>query len=151
MRAVNHVAAGAVIVASISNPLVSLPLAFLAHFALDALPHSGDVKENESRQLVLQRYILPVDILAGLLLLLAIVLWYPENPWLVAFGGVLCASPDLGHLPRFVRFLRTGKAMPPTDRISRFHTAIQWCERPWGYFVEIPFLAVMVYLLFANT
>ena len=34
-----HIIAGAVVAAKIWNPLLGLPLAFLSHFLLDALPH----------------------------------------------------------------------------------------------------------------
>ena len=34
-----HILAGAVVAAKISNPVIGLPLAFLSHFLLDALPH----------------------------------------------------------------------------------------------------------------
>jgi hypothetical protein len=150
MRAVVHVAAGAVIVANISNPWISLPLAVAAHFILDALPHYGDIKAHRAQQLAAQRFAVPVDALAALLMLLAIVLFYPANPLLVALGGILCASPDLGHIFPFVRYLRTGEASVSKDWLSRFHDRIQWCERRWGLVVELPFLVVMLFVLFAN-
>jgi hypothetical protein len=33
--------AGAIIALAISQPLIALPLAFVSHFVLDALPHYG--------------------------------------------------------------------------------------------------------------
>jgi hypothetical protein len=150
MRAVTHVAAGAVIVANISNPWISLPLAVVAHFVLDTLPHYGDVKSHRAQQLAKQRYEVPLDALAGLLVLLAVIVWYPVNPLLVALGGVLCASPDLWHIYPFVRYLRTGDSSVPADWLSKFHDRIQWCERRWGLAVELPLLAILIYILFAN-
>lgn len=150
MRAVVHVAAGAAIVATIQNPWISLPVAVLSHFVLDALPHYGDIKAHRAQQLAEQRWAVPLDALAALVVLLAIVIVYPDQPWLVALGGVLCASPDIGHVFPFVRYLRTGDASPARDWLSRFHDKIQWCERRWGIAVELPFLAVMLYVLFAN-
>lgn len=150
MRAVTHVAAGAVLVAQVGNPWISLPLAVVLHFVLDALPHYGDVKSHRAKQLAEQRIAVPIDATAALGLLVAIMLAYPTNPALVALGGILCASPDLWHVYPFVRYLRSGDASVPHDKLSRFHDRIQWCERRWGLFVEVPFLAVLIFVLFAN-
>lgn len=150
MRAVVHVSAGAVIVASISNPWISLPLAVVAHFALDALPHYGDIKAHRAQQLAEQRWAVPLDAFAGLVVLIAIILFYPDNSWLVALGGVLCAIIDLWHVPAFIDYVRNGNSGLPSDWLSRFHDKIQWCERRWGIAVELPFLVVMLYVLFAN-
>ena len=60
MTATNHVVTGIAIVALVPNPAISLPLAFLAHFALDALPHFGD-RKHRSKSLDRLRYVLPID------------------------------------------------------------------------------------------
>ena len=143
-------AAGALVVAVIDNPWIALPLALVVHFGLDMLPHYGDVRENEHRMLAEQHIAIPIDVVLALLVLGAIIVWYPESPWLVALGGVICASPDLTQVPRYIRFLRTGDSTIPNNWFIRFHLAIQRYERRWGIFVELPILLLMLYLLFAN-
>jgi hypothetical protein len=43
-----HVATGAAISTLIANPLMSVPIAFGSHFALDAIPHWHDIVRGES-------------------------------------------------------------------------------------------------------
>ena len=43
----NHMVTGAVIALVVKQPALALPLAFLSHFVLDALPHYGERGEEQ--------------------------------------------------------------------------------------------------------
>lgn len=146
MTATNHVVTGSLLAATLKNPAVALPLAFLLHFVLDALPHFGD-RSDPDISIARLRWILPFDAAMAAAVLLVIVLMQPDHWLVIALGGVLCASPDLFHIPRYVRYLRTGKSSPYRDWFSRFHDWIQWGERPWGIYIEAVWLVVFGTLL----
>lgn len=139
MTATNHVLTGVLIVALVPNPLISLPLAFLAHFVLDALPHFGDT-HNRAAVFKNLKYILAADMLIASAVLLAILGLQPANWPLLILGGVLCASPDLMWMPNYLRYL-LHKPTKPSNWLMRFHTWIQWGERPWGILVELVWFA----------
>lgn len=146
MTATNHVLAGAVIAAAVHQPAIALPLAFLSHFLLDALPHYGD-REDPARALARLKWVLPVDSAVALAVLLSLVLLGPLHWQIVVLGGVLGASPDLLQIPRYIRYLRTGNSAPDKDWLSRFHHIIQWGERSWGIFAEIIYAGILLVLL----
>ncbi|CAN5153769.1 hypothetical protein BH09PAT3_BH09PAT3_5740 [soil metagenome] len=149
MTATNHVVTGCLVAAVITNPLIALPLAVILHFVLDALPHYGE-RGNAGKALGRLKYILPVDALAGLSVMAIVYFQHPEHVFTIIAGGILCASPDLLQIPRYIRYLTTKNAEPYNDPISRFHHYIQWGERPWGYLVEAPWFGSMFYLLLAR-
>ena len=141
MTATNHVVTGIAIVALVPNPAIGLPLAFLAHFALDALPHFGD-RKHRSKSLDRLKYVLPIDMALAAVPLVLLAILQPEHWFLLVVGGVLCASPDLMWIPKYVRHLR-GLPEAPKNWLMRFHSWIQWGERPWGIWVELAwFIAV---------
>ncbi len=146
MTATNHVLTGAVIAASVHQVWVALPLALLAHFVIDALPHYGD-KYNPAKAFANLKWLLPIDAALAGAVLLSLVFLQPVHWQIIVLGGVLCASPDLLQIPRYIRYLKTGNTAPDTDWLSRFHDFIQWGERSWGIFVELAYAGVLLVLL----
>ena len=133
MTAPNHALTGALIGLTVSNPLLALPLAFLSHFALDAIPHY-DPPEQDKAKLFNSRRFFVEFLLIGALLCLALVLllaWRRPEHWVVAaICAFLATSPDLFWIPRYRR-ARKGKTMPPTRNIFlRFHSWVQWKTGP---------------------
>lgn len=134
MTATNHVVTGAIVGTIITNPLLALPLAFLLHFVLDALPHFGlPFDQHTTRRF---KIIILSDVTLALAFLLSICVMRPENWVLLIACAVACASPDLVWLPRWLNELR-GKKNPPLGKIVAFHSRIQWGERSWGWIIEI--------------
>jgi hypothetical protein len=131
------------------NPWLALPLALVSHFAMDALPHYGD-RYNPPAAFRRLKLMLPFDMLLAFMVLVLIILTHPDH-WPVAVaGGVLAASPDLGSIPLFVRYLRSGKIRRSTTWFHRFHTCLQWGERLWGAWIELSWFAVFGSLLLAR-
>ncbi len=138
MTATNHAVTGALIAAVVDKPVLALPLAFLSHFMLDALPHLGADTRGRKFQ-----YTLAFDVIMASSFLLSIVLLQPPGWLLLLAGAIVAMLPDVVWAPYYFLELQ-GKRQPtdPLDPFSQFHSRIQWGERPWGYLVEILWFAV---------
>lgn len=147
MTASNHVVTGAFLGAVIVNPVVALPLAFAAHFVLDALPHLGLDSHTDKKFL----YVLCADTGLAMAVLLTIVILQPNNWPVIVLSGIACASPDLMWLPRWLIEMK-GKKPKAMGPIRRFHAKIQWAEREtwWGLTSEIVWFCLMFGLLAKN-
>ena len=143
MTGTNHALTGAVIVAIISVPVIALPLAFLSHFALDTLPHFGEIY-NKRKALSKSIWIIDAVLLTFLLVGLII-----STNWLLLAGALLALSPDFAWVYRFVVSEKFGKLPPkPTNRFNKFHAGIQKLETKQGLVVEILwFMSFSVILL----
>jgi hypothetical protein len=139
MTATNHAITGALIGLSIGNPAVAIPLAFISHFALDAIPHYDQAEQDMAKRLGSKQFIYEQLILgAGLCLslVIALAITHPRH-WLVASVCAFAAtSPDLFWIPRFVHVKRTGKDLLPSNWFLRFHHWIQWKTGPQLWWVE---------------
>lgn len=133
MTGLNHAATGALVAVAVKQPALALPLAFLAHFAVDAVPHW-----NYGVRGRLRRVIMSIDLLgsASLLVVLALILTTPA--WLVIACGFLCILPDAFWLPEILY----GK--PPVihkytliGSVREFHRKIQWSETSRGLIFEV--------------
>lgn len=154
MTATNHALTGAVIVAAVSNPVISLPLALLSHFVLDSLPHFGahTVAQPGKREF---NAILMTDGLLLLSLLIVLVIagrsvdltW-----WLLPLGGMLGAAPDIMWAQHYQDDIKGNTKQ--WGFVRTFHKQIQRWERSWGWIVEalwfVCFVIVLNQLLFST-
>lgn len=143
MTASNHVVTGALIGAAIANP-VAIPLAFFAHFLLDALPHYS-VDEHTGQKFI---FVLSADAGLASAVLITVFLLQPQNWLLIILCGIACASPDLMWLPRWIVELR-GKKPKPMGVVRKLHANIQWAEQEvwWGILVEAVWFSSMLILI----
>ena len=147
MRAINHALTGAVIGLSISTPYAAVPLAFVSHFALDALPHYGE--ENADLTTTGFKLSLIADALLCFVLVLLLVVAKPEN-WLVAaVCAFVATAPDFASIRRYV-WAQKGKKLEPQNWFTRFARNIQWGERTWGWIVEAAWFLAMLAVLSAH-
>lgn len=121
MLSTPHLLVGAAIVKTIPNPVISLPLAFLSHFALDYIPH-WDGSPKTPFSLKTTGWII-VDYFIGSMIVILLTVSL-ENQLLICFGAFL------GTLPDFI--LGTYRHLEPTlskyslIRIpNQFHMSIQ--------------------------
>lgn len=145
MTATNHALTGAVIALGIRQPMAAVPLAFLSHFVLDALPHfgipGGDVFERNRRAIT--KVVFAVDAVLVIVAFLWLGLMHHQvSNWLLLGCAFVAYLPDVLWLPRFIREVRT-HAWRPGGWFIRFHQGIQWGERPWGVVVELVWLVGM--------
>lgn len=160
MTATNHALAGALIAMAVKKPELALPLAFLSHFALDALPHYNppnltkntfrNYQDAWSKKLRLRgfRIIFASDMILFVSVLVAVPWLSPAgvSPLTVFFSALAGASPDFDGGLRFL-LRRLGvmhSKSKENDWFSRFHIIVQWMERPWGIYVEGAFLVALI-------
>jgi hypothetical protein len=144
MTASNHVVTGAVIAAVIDKPIIALPLAFISHFVLDALPHFGWEKRDRTFL-----FILAADMAIAASVLLSIMMLQLLNWPLLVAAGIIASSPDLLWLYYLVYDLKgTQKAKGP---FARFASKIQWSETTWGIIMETAWFLGGVIFLFQLT
>lgn len=137
MTGSNHVVAGAIIAASVSQPAIAIPAAFASHFVMDALPHYGD---NTGRSWLSRHFhvILTIDAIICALFLLGLVIFQPASWLLLIICAIIAVSPDFLWLPYYLADLR-GQVRPESP-LARLFKWIQWGERPWGIYIEIAWL-----------
>ncbi len=146
MTGINHVLTGALLVSSVSEPAIALPVAFVSHFVLDMMPHFGVDKDNPHR--VLDRiWLIDAVAITGFLLLLF--LSDVQNKLLILAGGAVALSPDFVWVYRFVVMERFGKKPPVKVRgkFNHMHASIQTREFRRGLIVEVPVLAFLIWLV----
>ena len=154
MMAINHAVTGALLGATVHQPAAALPLAFLSHFLLDAVPHYDPVTGSKadvinSKKFFREQILINGTLCVALVLILAID--QPEYWLLMAVCAFLGASPDLMWVPRYFQVKRTGRDKPSRNGLLRFHSFIQWSTGPQFLWVELLWLAVscgcLVYFL----
>ncbi len=140
MTAVNHIMTGALLAATIRQPVLAVPLAFLSHFVLDALPHFGVAAKSiaERNKNWLFRTVLSLDVVltAATIVLLPMYFMVKVSVGLLLACMTAAWLPDLAWIRCFLRELRTNIRVPEKG-FSWFHAAIQRYERPWGLAVEV--------------
>lgn len=121
MLSTPHLLVGAAIIVAIPNPAISLPLAFISHFALDSIPHwDGSPKAPFNKKTTLG---IILDYAFGI----TIVFWLSfglANHLLILLGAFLATLPDfiLGTYRHFVSlFSKYSFLRVPNE----FHMTIQ--------------------------
>lgn len=161
MTATNHALTGAAIAMLIKRPELAIPMAFLSHFALDAIPHYNppamtkkqfkNYEDAWAKKLHNKTFlvIFPLDMLLFLGVLIITPLLAPAHvsPLTVFFSAIAAASPDFdGGLKFLLRhFGLMRKKAREAGQFSRFHIWLQWMERPWGIYVEMGWLAFVLW------
>ena len=146
MTATNHALSGAIIGLTITQSAIALPLAFVSHFILDAVPHFGiRFYESERKRRLFHIYLL-VD--ATLLAVVMVSLFFAGAGWL-AFGCLFLAGcPDFVQAYKYL-FDKNFRVMPSQEhRFTRFHKKIQWNETLKGIFIEAPLAVAMFTVIF---
>lgn len=146
MRAFNHALSGALVGLTVAEPLLAAPLAFLSHFAQDAVPHY-DLPGTEKARLTAPQFTTQLVLDAGLCLLLvaALALARPER-WLQAcICAFLAASPDLMWLPKF-KAAQKGRERGNRYWWERFHSRVQWKTGPQLWWVEVAWCLAGLYV-----
>ena len=140
-----HVALGVAIAVAIPNPLISIPLAFASHFALDMVPHWNPHINTEMKKYGKltnpSLFIIAVDLALALLLTIFI---GKTNPYiyLASFMSIL---PDIAEGPYFLYGWRNKYL----DIILRFQRSIQANANIfWGLLTQIIILVACIIWIF---
>ena len=149
MTATNHAATGALLALIIKEPILVLPLAFISHFVMDVLPHFGYPGNRGYGEAF--KHKLTYLVVFGEIVGLAFLLWAVAGQgWLVYVAGIVALSPDFLGLYNYFGIER--KHQDPSrfviNRLHRkFHRKLEWCERPWGIFIEIIVATILISLV----
>ena len=144
MTAINHGLTGVAIGTIVQSPW-ALPLALLSHFLLDAIPHFGLAKRNT----IFLIYLF-FDALATATLLFWVILT-TSQPLLLASCLILATSPDLVWAYKWFKEVKHNQPFSSgSGPITRFHTKIQWFEKPVGIIVEVFWAAAMLLIITNN-
>lgn len=149
MTITNHVLAGALIGIAINEPAIALPLALGSHFVMDALPHFG-YKGNKGYSEALQhRLSYWVGVISLLTTMLVVALLIYNQLWLALAAGIMAALPDVLGVYNYRKYEKHGQKAHGILKVVhvQFHRAIQWCERPWGIYIELVTFMGLFFLL----
>lgn len=136
MTSSNHAATGAIIALAINQPVLALPAAYASHFLLDALPHFGFPGKGGYPEAFKHKYLTFTTEFLGLIGIVVVIIMLRSQTLWVWLAAILAISPDFMWPYVYMAFERKNK-VHKHGPISQFHHNIQWCERPWGLFVEI--------------
>lgn len=134
----NHTLTGTLVGITL-GPALALPVGFLSHLALDALPHFGhpklDLRVNPGFSLAV------VDSLASLGVFVGMLMLFPDRGLDIALGVFGATLPDLLYIPR--NYL----GWVPSKAFAALHKKIQWSESPPGVLTEFIWGALMLKIL----
>jgi hypothetical protein len=148
MTATNHALTGALLGFTISNPAIAIPVAFISHFALDAIPHY-DPPGDELTRIGSKRFRneLVLHAVLCVLLVVSLALTHPRHWLTAAVCAFAAASPDLFWIPKYMTVTSKNKLPPNSNLFWRFHHAIQWWTGPQLLGLELVWFAASVWLL----
>jgi hypothetical protein len=147
MTGLNHALTGALVAVAINRPALALPAALLSHFLADAIPHwNYELKPHIARRTV----VMSADLALSLALLLILAATVDANPYLLIAGGLLGILPDTMWLRFFITGRPSIQGSPKRliNRLRQFHFWIQWSETGWGFFVELAWFPLMLWLIY---
>lgn len=148
MTTSNHLLVGSLIAVTIKEPALVVPLAFLSHFVLDMLPHYG--YNGNGYGVAIQHKTTYYMEGFGLLAILALLATGIYGWNIILLAALLAVSPDFEWPYRYFFFERKG-VVPRDTLFTKFHKKIQWGERWWGIFIEIPFFIAGYLILLTLT
>ena len=141
MTATNHAATGAVIAIMVQQPLLALPLALASHFALDVLPHYGPAYDKRAFHQTFGN-VVAVDIVLFPMTCLMLLFVSGSLWWVVLPAMFLAVSPDFVWAYRYWRE-KKGEVLEK-NKLTQWHSNIQWGERPWGWIIEIAWFFLII-------
>lgn len=150
MTITNHILAGALIGLAVKEPVLALPLAFGSHFVMDAMPHFGYKGNRGYGEALKHRLSYWVGIISLITTVLVVALLIFNQLWLALAAGIVAALPDLLGIYNYRKYEKHSQQAHGMLKAAhvQFHRAIQWCERPWGVYVELVTFASLFLLLF---
>jgi hypothetical protein len=140
MTGLNHVLTGAAIAIGVRQPLLVAPLALVSHFVLDATPHFDHAVYRYGSKYFAA--IMASDAILSISTITALTLFFPQLAGVIAIGALFAILPDFFWLYYYTH----GR---PQWWFFRFHTKIQWYERPPGAIVEASYLVFISTVIIA--
>ena len=146
MTATNHALTGVVIAIAVKRPELAIPIAFLSHFATDAIPHFH--ASQASRKVA--KTLLYLDLTVGpiLILFLTFRLKSSVSWWTIFLCAGSAALPDAVWGYRLFKYRDIKKVTSePMSAFSRLHENIQWGSNKSGTVIESSWFIGMLLLI----
>lgn len=150
MTATGHALVATLLIAKFPDPLISLPLVFASHFALDVIPHwdAGTHHHGKTKQKLFFE--------AGLDVVLSIVLSYVlyiylggQEYFLLLVGIFLSQLPDWLTAPYFILKMNSPMVAWSKHMYKFQHKINNRLDKPWGVITQIGTIVFLYLLLFA--
>jgi len=138
----NHALTGGLISRYLPAP-IGLPLAFASHFVLDMLPHYG-IEQNKRDKSRFWKTFFIIDSFATLGLAIFAV-W--DRHYVMFFGGLLGVMPDFFWVATVIRTKSFKNLSQNGNWFMKWHASLQFYEKPWGLWIELPYAAIMFYIV----
>jgi hypothetical protein len=145
----NHFLAGSLIALAIPSPIIAVCLAFLSHFAMDALPHFGYAGQKGYSEALKHKLSYIVATVSFVLVVLVAIILIVTSSWFALAVGLVAISPDIIGLWNYLAFEKKGNTGNNilTKLHIQYHRKIQWRERPWGIYIELAVFILLFFLL----
>lgn len=149
MTITNHVLAGAIIGLIVTNPVAAVALALTSHFVMDALPHFGYAGKKGYEEVLKHKLSYGVAVITLFTTLGVIVVLAVNGKWFPVLTGLIAAVPDAAGLYNWLAYEKHGKRASGALELLhvKFHRAIQWCERPWGIWIETGIFMTLCWMI----
>ncbi len=149
MTATGHALIATLLIARFPDPLISLPLAFVSHFALDVIPHwdAGTHHHGKTRQ----KLFLEASADVVLSVLLSYVLYYylgGQEYFILLVGIFLSQLPDWLTAPYFILHMRSPFVVWSKYMYKLQHKINNRLDQPWGVVTQIASVIILYVLLF---
>lgn len=150
MTGLNHGLTGAVIAIAINQPALAVPLAFVSHFAQDAIPH-WDYGVKPGDQFFSRRFNLFLigDFCLALFAMAFIFGAFPDQYKLIWACMIAAAAPDLMWGYHYLYQQKIKGRQVKLDWLARLHAAIEWSESPPGAIIEFLWIIAFGVLILA--
>lgn len=135
MLLTSHTIIGSGIALTLQNPALIAPVAFASHYVADSMPHFG-FKDPSRKKFVI---IGAVDSLLSLVVFLSLISLFPDKKMYLLIGYIFAILPDMNLIMYALKGIKWPKMY------WKYHSMIQWCERPWGILTEIATILVVSY------
>ncbi len=123
MTATNHALTGTVIALVIKQPALAIPLSFLSHYLVDAIPHFSFADRDLFRRNF--NTLLILDAISCILLVGLIYLLFPARWFVISFCAFLATSPDLAWAYYRLYLEKIKGRFVKYDLINRLHSRLQ--------------------------
>lgn len=150
MTATGHALVATLIVAKISNPYISLPLALASHFVLDLVPHwdSGTHHREKTKKRLF--YESAADVIISIVssfILYTYILGQSDYP-LLYLGVFVSQLPDWLMAPYFILNMKH-PFMGWSKQMYRLqHKMNVRLDKPWGIVTQVATVVILYILLF---
>lgn len=150
MTATGHALIATLLVAKFPDPFVSLPLAFVSHFACDIIPHwdSGTHHREKTKKALF--YEAALDVLLSIATSFVLYTALGKSDYILLYIGVFMSQlPDWITAPYFILNMRNNPFVSWSKYMFHLqHRLNSRLDKPWGIVTQVAAVVGLYILLF---